>query len=126
MDPDLPTVILGGEKIPFGEFTYGDQERLATLFSRMAEDTQEGAQARTTITWMALRNADPVRFETVEQVRSLKKVKTPEVQEALRVICVASGLKWGHAEPGEAKPAAPAAETPNPSSSGTGLPVVQS
>ncbi|OGT54656.1 MAG: hypothetical protein A3E01_09905 [Gammaproteobacteria bacterium RIFCSPHIGHO2_12_FULL_63_22] len=102
------TITLGGQEYPFGDFTLGDIEELQPLFALIGDDSRQGAQARTTIIWMALRTANPNL--TVAQVRAIPRFKIPEILPAIRKIAIASGLEWQD-EPkdppaGEAKPVA--------------------
>lgn len=121
-----PMITLGGVKYPIGEFTVGDQERLQPLFAAMGDDTYASSQARTTIIWIGLKAADPVKWAEIATLRDLKGVKQPELMAALRVVCIASGLNWKEKKapdadtaPGEAKPVTEPA--PAISQDGTGL-----
>jgi hypothetical protein len=114
-----PTITLGGKEYPIGEFTLGDQERMQPLFLALSDDTLAGSAARTTLIWIALKADDPVKWQTVEIVRSLRRVKFPEIMAAVKVVCKESGLAWAEAPaPGEAKPGTEPAAIP--STSGTG------
>lgn len=101
------TITLGGREFPVAALTLGQMKQAGPAFTRIGIDTPEGVSAQTTLLYLAMHQADPKI--TAADVDAIVGVTFPELKSAVEKVAKLMGVEMRVIEPGEDKPALPAA-----------------